>query len=116
MDADVLLHGDEHGVVISPLGEIDTFSCAVLQRALRSAAATASAQIVVDLAGTTFIDSAALGLIAATARAVSSRGVRVRVVNAAPIVATAMRVARLDAGIDIEVRGPRRLHLVRPLR
>jgi anti-sigma B factor antagonist len=114
VDADVLLHGDENGVVVSPLGEIDAFSCGLLHRALRSAAATAQSRIVVDLAGTTFIDSAGLALIAAAARTAAQRGVCVRIVNAPRIVATAMRVARLDSGIQIEVRTGRALHLVPP--
>jgi anti-sigma B factor antagonist len=92
----------EHGahMVVAVVGEVDYYTCPQLRRGLDAAAATRP-NLVLDLTGMTFMDSAGLGEIVRSYKQVTGRAGRLAVVCTSRIVLRLFRVTGIDTVIDV---------------
>lgn len=81
-------------VVVRLIGDHDISTAPEVRRALHELPPTPL--IVLDLAGTTFIDSTILGVFVAAWKRVSSRGGRITAINATGPVAKVLSITKLD--------------------
>jgi anti-sigma B factor antagonist len=104
-----LAEGQAPTVVVK--GEIDAVTVPRLRSCLAAAGAEASREVVVDLAGLTFIDSAALGVLTMAYKELSAEGCGLVITNVPP---AAMMVFRLSGLVQIlTVRPARRADSMR---
>jgi anti-sigma B factor antagonist len=87
-------------VVFVIAGELDLASAPRMKRALAEAINGGARQIVLDLAGVTFIDSTALGVLVGIQRNLRD-GARLAVARAVPDVLNVFELTGLDATFDI---------------
>lgn len=84
-------------VVLRPAGELDIATVNRLREAVVDTISAGHADIVVDLAGVTFIDSSGLGVLVGAMKRCAHAGGRLMVVGAdAPAVASALRASGLS--------------------
>ena len=88
--------------VVAVQGELDLNSADELRAALDTDEAANGSRLIVDLVGTTLIDSTALGLIAGAAKSLSRTGGGVTVVANDPRVVRIFRLTGLDQKIPVE--------------
>jgi anti-sigma B factor antagonist len=67
-------HIEQDLVVLEPVGEVDIYTVGGLRAALAECLETGQLQIVVDLAGVTFMDSSGLGVLAGGLKKVRPAG------------------------------------------
>jgi anti-sigma B factor antagonist len=91
----------EDGPVVFVIsGELDLASAPRMKRTLTEAIAAGARQIVLDLAGVTFIDSTALGVLVGIQRNLRD-GARLAIAGAVPDVLNVFELTGLDATFDI---------------
>lgn len=94
MDPEITVaHVGESMTVVAVHGELDLHAADELRRALGAD----GRRLIVDLVGTTFVDSTALGIIAAAAR-----GADVSVVVSDPRIARIFQLTGLDRSVTVE--------------
>jgi anti-sigma B factor antagonist len=91
---DESLPGGAH--VIAARGEIDLFTAPELRRRLFELIDGGSVQLVLDLSGTTFIDSTALGVLIGATKRLRPRDGRLVIVNVEPSIQRTLRITGLD--------------------
>jgi anti-sigma B factor antagonist len=94
-----VLDGDVH--VVSVAGELDLHTSGELGEELDDVIRRAPRSVVVDLVGVTFLDSTALGALAAAARRAHTVGARVVVVTDDPHTTKIFRITALDRLIGV---------------
>jgi anti-sigma B factor antagonist len=77
-------------------GEVDAFSAGLLRRELRAVVASGAHVVVVDLDGTTFMDSVTLGVLLGTLRRLQSRGGELRVACSRGPIRRTFELTQLD--------------------
>lgn len=83
-------------VTVTPSGDIDMSATTQLREALQTAARTDDVErIVVDLAGVTFLDSTALGVLIAAHTAAQRRDAAFTVINPGPMVTMVLTMTGL---------------------
>lgn len=87
-------------VVLSPVGDFDIANVEILRSSVIDALAV-SEHVVIDLAGTTFLDSMGLGAIVGGARRAREAGGWLRLVNPQSTVRRALSVTQLDQVIGL---------------
>lgn len=92
---------DDHGVIILS-GEVDAFSAGPLDDALGEAVARDATDVVVDLAGLTFMDSGGLNVFIRHYKPLDAQGRRLVLRDPHPGVARALYIAGMDTVFDIE--------------
>lgn len=87
--------------VVAIEGEIDLFSVPPLKEEIGRALEGDVRGLVIDLTGTTFIDSTGLGLLLGTLRRVRERQGEMAVVNVSPVVGMTMGMTGLDQVLTV---------------
>jgi anti-sigma B factor antagonist len=90
-----------HTSVVAVHGELDLDSAEELRVALRNGESPHH-HVVLDLVGTTFIDSTALGIIAGSAKTLTSSGGSLTVVASDPRIVRIFKLTGLDRSIRVE--------------
>ncbi|MGC5021182.1 STAS domain-containing protein [Micromonospora sp. DT47] len=101
-------------VVLGPVGELDMSSADELESALDDVLDRPGLiEIVVDLAGVTFIDSTGVATLLSGAAEAVGRGATLRIVDPQPVVARVLRITAVgpllglpDGGVDGTAGGP----------
>lgn len=83
-------------IVLSPVGEFDLSNLDVLRSTFLDAATPETNRIVIDLSGTTYVDSMAIGTMLAVARRANAWGGWVRLVGPRPNVRRVLHMTGLD--------------------
>jgi anti-anti-sigma factor len=92
---------DEDGaVVVAPAGEFDISTVDILRAACLEALDDAD-RLVIDLSGTEFLDSLALGAIVGAGRRAREAGGWVRLVAPQPVVRKALRITEIDTVLGL---------------
>jgi anti-sigma B factor antagonist len=94
-----LVEGQAPTVVVS--GEADWATAPRLRSCLTAAAALSTEEVVVDMAGLTFIDSANLGVLASAHKTLAAQGSRMVVTNAPPAAMMVFRVSGLEQMLTV---------------
>jgi anti-sigma B factor antagonist len=92
----------ETTTVVAVHGELDLHSAGELRAALQTDDAASGTRLIVDLVGTTLIDSTALGIISGAAKSLARIDGRVTVVASDPRVVRIFRLTGLDRTIPVE--------------
>ena len=92
---------DEHTAVVAVHGELDLNSSEPLRAALGDGDVPGRC-IVVDLVGTTFLDSTALGIISGAAKSLERSGGSLTVVASDPRIVRIFKLTGLDRSIRVE--------------
>jgi anti-sigma B factor antagonist len=87
-------HGDT--IVLSPVGAFDLSNLDMLRSTFLEAATPETTRIVIDLSGTTFVDSMAIGTMLGVARRANGWGGWVRLVAPRPNVRRVLHMTGLD--------------------
>ena len=87
---------DEDTHVVSVTGEIDLFTAPELKAALVEAIDAGRTRVVVDLTGTTFLDSTALGVLIGAVKRLRSRDGVLTIVNTDANIAKTFEITGLD--------------------
>jgi anti-sigma B factor antagonist len=88
--------------VLTAAGELDLFAAPELRERLLALMDAPGAAVVLDLRETTFLDSTALGVIVAAAKAGSASGARLVLVSTQPSIARTLAITGLDRVIAVE--------------
>jgi anti-sigma B factor antagonist len=91
-----------HTSVVAVHGELDLHSADDLRAALRNGGDTEGRQVVLDLAGTTFLDSTALGIISSSSKSLERAGGSLTVVASDPRIVRIFKLTGLDRSIRVE--------------
>jgi anti-sigma B factor antagonist len=91
---------DDVGLV-AVTGELDLYAAPRLEAAIQSASDTDGAVVVVDLSGTSFIDSTALGVLLAHVRRLAARGGRLVLVSNDPRTVRLLEVTGVDRRLPL---------------
>jgi anti-sigma B factor antagonist len=83
-------------VVVHVTGEVDVGGAASLRQALTHAVGSGFVDLVVDLGGVTFIDSAGLGVLVGVLRSVRRHQGRLEIVVRDPGIVRVLRISSLD--------------------
>ena len=89
------LVGDDHAVRLVAVGEVDSSSAPLLRRELDAVLERAVREIVVDLDGVTFLDSAGLCALASAHRRAAAKGVSLRVLASGRAVIRPLQITGL---------------------
>jgi anti-sigma B factor antagonist len=92
---------DETTQVVSVRGEIDLFTAPEFKARIHDAIEAGRDLIVVDLTGTTFIDSSSLGVLISAHRRLKLRGGRLVVVCDVPAVLSTFKITGLDGVLEM---------------
>jgi anti-sigma B factor antagonist len=92
--------------VVRALGEIDSSSAPALRAELASVLDLAPPEIVLDLCGITFLDSAGLSVLAAAHRRATAEDVRLRVLVSGRAVVRPLQITGLWELLEAEMVGP----------
>ncbi|MCW2784187.1 MAG: anti-anti-sigma factor [Marmoricola sp.] len=96
-DRPTVTHFEQDGVVVvAPIGEFDIAGTDLLRSAFADAISADRAQVVLDLSGTTFLDSMALGTIIGAGRRASGWGGWVRLVAPPANIRKVLHLTELD--------------------
>jgi anti-sigma B factor antagonist len=93
-------HGDDV-MVVSPIGDFDIDGADQLRSGLAGALTATRNKIVVDLSGTKFLDSMALGTIIGGAKRAQGEGGWLRLVAPVPYVVRVLKVTGLDVAFGV---------------
>jgi anti-anti-sigma factor len=94
----------EHGtdvIVVRPVGDFDLDSNHLLHAAFTDSVTPQRSKVVVDLSGTTFLDSTALGTIIGSARRATASGGWLRFVAPSRYVEKVLKVTALDIAFGV---------------
>lgn len=91
--------------VVRAVGEIDSSSAPALRAELAAVLEAAPAEIVLDLCGISFLDSAGLSVLAAAHRRAAAEGVRLRVLVSGRAVVRPLQITGLWQLLDAELAG-----------
>lgn len=91
----ITVTGTESGVRVTVVGEVDSSSAPQLRAQLEAALGRGVAEVSVDLAGVTFLDSAGLCVLAAAHRRAGLLSVRLRVLAAGRAVVRPLQITGL---------------------
>jgi anti-sigma B factor antagonist len=97
-----LAEGREPTVTVR--GEMDSGTAPRLRSCLEAAGARAPSEVVVDMAGLTFIDSANLGVLAVAHQDLAAHGSRLVVTNAPPAAMMVFRLSGLEQMLTVRPR------------
>lgn len=97
---------DAAQTVVRAVGEIDSSSAPALRAELATVLDLAPPEIVLDLCGVTFLDSAGLSVLAAAHRRATAEGVRLRVLVSGRAVVRPLQITGLWQLLDAELTGP----------
>lgn len=101
MDQPYVTRLDEgDAVVLAPTGEFDISTVDILRAELHEVLEQ-STRIVLDLTGTTFLDSLALGSIVSAAKRARDGGGWLRLVSPTPAVRRALRITQIDTVLGL---------------
>lgn len=101
MDQPYVTRIDEgSAVVLAPTGEFDIGTVDILRAELHDVLEKSN-QVVLDLAGTTFLDSLALGSIVSAAKRARDAGGWLRLVAPSPAVRRALRITQIDTVLGL---------------
>ena len=89
-------------VIVTATGELDLHARAPFARELLAARGRGATTLLVDVLGVSFLDSTAVGLLAATARDVNAEGGRVVVVTDSPHARRVFELTGLTRHVDLE--------------
>jgi anti-sigma B factor antagonist len=92
----------EHTAVIAVHGELDVNSADALRSALSDGSNGDGRRVVLDLVGTTFIDSTALGIISGASKALARAGGSLTIVASDPRIVRVFKLTGLDRSIRVE--------------
>jgi len=81
--------------------ELDLYSAPALREALLKALNAGNVNIVLDLSGTTFVDSSGFAVMVSAYQRVRAQGGAMRVSGAVPSVLSAMRISGLDRVLSV---------------
>jgi anti-sigma B factor antagonist len=87
---------DGNKFIVAVTGEIDLFTAPELKAALVEAIDAGRTRVVVDLTGTTFLDSTALGVLIGTVKRLRARDGRLTLVNTDANIARTFDITGLD--------------------
>ena len=91
------VHTTDRGIgVVAPHGRLNMVAARQLRDALNGLVGDGTSRIVVDLAGTSFIDSSALGALVAGLKSARQAGGDLRVARPTEAVMTVFRLTNLD--------------------
>jgi anti-sigma B factor antagonist len=88
-------------VVISPAGEVDLYTAPELKQELLDAIESGATDVIVDLTRTTFIDSAALGVLVGAVRRLRERDGRLSIVCSERSIRKIFEITGLDRVLAI---------------
>jgi anti-anti-sigma factor len=89
-------------VVVAPIGDLDVYSAEPLREALTGLSAEATDDaVVVDLAGSDFIDSSALGVLVGTMKRLEQAGRRLAIASSKPHLVKVLTITRLAEVIPV---------------
>ena len=88
--------GDDERHVLAVRGEIDLFTAPELKQVLADAIQAGRLRIVLDLTGTSFLDSTALGVLIGAVKRLRSRGGALAIVNVDENIAKTFEITGLD--------------------
>jgi anti-sigma B factor antagonist len=94
--------GTASTVAITVVGEVDSSSAPTLRAAVENALTGSVRELVVDLDGVTFLDSAGLCVLAATHRTTSESGIRLRVLASGRAVIRPLQITGLWELLAVE--------------
>jgi anti-sigma B factor antagonist len=89
------------GLVVSVQGQVDLYVAPDLKERLLDAIDRADGRVVVDVTGSTFLDSTALSTLFSAHRRARRRGGRVVLVNTSEEIARTLSITGLDAILDV---------------
>jgi anti-sigma B factor antagonist len=92
---------DETTHVVSVRGEIDLFTAPEFKARIHDAIEAGRDVVVVDLSGTTFIDSSSLGVLISAHRRLKMRGGRLVVACDVPAVLNTFKITGLDSVLEM---------------
>lgn len=102
MDFDVTTERlSDRQVVISPAGEVDLYTAPELKQELLDAIESGATDVIVDLTLTTFIDSAALGVLVGAVRRLRERDGRLSIVCSERSIRKIFEITGLDRVLAI---------------
>ncbi len=93
--------GPDGAHVLAVRGELDISTAPRLRDALREAADAERRTVVIDLSGSTFVDSTALGVIIAGMKALAPIGGRLALVNTSRPIGKTLAITGLDRSIAV---------------
>lgn len=93
MDVTVAVDGSQ--VVVTPVGELDAHNCGELGEALTAATDADNADVVVDAAGLSFIDSSAISELLRLREQLSDQGGSLTLINVQPSVRRVLEITGL---------------------
>ena len=98
-------HAEPGRAVLRPVGELEMASVGVLERALDDVLDRPGlVEIVVDLAGVTFIDSTGVAALLGGAAEAVGRGASLRIADPQPVVARVLRITAVDTLLGLSPR------------
>ena len=83
-------------------GDLDVHSAPLVQQAVASAAGEGASDVVLDLAGVTFIDSSGVGVLVACHKRTEAAGARLVLRSPSPRIARLLEVTTLDRVLTVE--------------
>lgn len=96
------IHRRADAVVLAPFGDLDVRSAGPLRAALDDLAAEDTRHpVVLDLAGSDFLDSSALGVLVGTLKQLEAAGRRLAVVSTKPHLVKILHITRLSDVIPV---------------
>jgi anti-sigma B factor antagonist len=99
--------GDQTTIIVG--GDLDMCAAPAIRDALRRAIDGGSAQVIVDLADATFVDSTAIGALLEASSRLGERGGRLRLICTNRNVLRTIEIAGLDRYIAVESMPERRV-------
>jgi anti-sigma B factor antagonist len=93
------VHGETHIVAVS--GEVDIFTAPEFKQRVMMAIAAGAERLIVDLTGTSFIDSSSLGVLIGAHRRLTARGGRLVVVCNREAIVKTFRITGLDGVFEL---------------
>jgi anti-sigma B factor antagonist len=98
----ITVAGADSTAILTVVGEVDSSSAPVLRTAVDESLARGVRELVVDLDGVTFLDSAGLCVLAAAHRTTSDSGVRLRVLASGRAVIRPLQITGLWELLGVE--------------
>jgi anti-sigma B factor antagonist len=92
---------DDTTQVVAVRGEIDIFTAPEFKERITSAIDAGRERVVVDLSGTTFIDSSSLGVLISAHRRLSGRDARLVIACDVPAVLNTFKITGLDNVLEL---------------
>jgi anti-anti-sigma factor len=100
------IDGGDKLTVVSPVGDLDLATAPALREVLIELVAAGMAQVVVDLADVTFIDSSGLGILVAAAKRMEAANGRLAIRNPRPQAQQVLELTGVDQVLGVEESEP----------